>query len=84
MGGDKIEWAKQTNQKGLDTFEALLEQSSGKFCVGDEVSLADVFLVPQLYNADRFGLDLAQWPRIAGIKETLDNIPEFVKADAAN
>ena len=68
FGGDKMEWAKVTNRKGLDTFEKLLDQSKGKFCVGDEVTLADIFLIPQLYNAVRFGLDLADWPKINEIR----------------
>ena len=84
FGGDKKEWAVKTIHKGLSTFEALLSQSKGKFCVGDELSFADVFLVPQLYNADRFGMDLAEFPLISAIREELKVIPEFVKADADN
>ena len=45
-GGDKLAWAKETNLKGLTVFETLLKESAGKYCVGDEVTLADAFLIP--------------------------------------
>ena len=56
FGGDKAAWAKETNLKGLETFEKLVSKTAGKYCHGDEVTLADAFLIPQLYNAARFGL----------------------------
>lgn len=80
-----MEWAKNVNMKGLTVFEKHLGGTSGKYCVGDEVTLADVFLIPQLYNANRFGLDIASnWPKIAAIQENLNQLPEFVKAHADN
>lgn len=45
-GGDKIEWAKVTNEKGLGAFETILKETAGKYCVGDTVTLADAFLIP--------------------------------------
>ena len=71
--------------KGLEVFEKLVESTKGKYCVGDEVSLADVFLIPQLYNAKRFGMDVETlYPHIHEIRTNLDLLPEFVKADADN
>jgi maleylacetoacetate isomerase len=49
----KTEWARHWISVGLMAVEQLLTQTSGAFCVGDEVSLADVCLVPQIYNARR-------------------------------
>ena len=46
IGGDKMLWAKETIFKGLKTFEKLAKQSAGKYCVGDEITLADAFLIP--------------------------------------
>jgi glutathione S-transferase len=40
--------------------EVELKKCAGKFCVGDEVSVADVCLAPQIYNARRFGVDLSK------------------------
>ncbi len=51
LGGDRKAWAQTTIIKGLTAIEALLAESAGKYCVGDEITLADVFLAPQLYAA---------------------------------
>ena len=85
IGGDKLAWAKETNQKGLETFETLLKETAGKYCVGDEVTLADAFLIPQLYNAMRFGLEEAtEFPTIHKVAEALRQLPEFEKAHCDN
>ena len=60
-------WARHWITRGLAAFEAALhacrnEGHSGAYCVGDQLSLADLFLVPQLYNARRFDVDLAAFP----------------------
>ena len=61
-------WARFWTERGLAAFEAILlrteaEGLSGKHCLGDALTLADLFLVPQLYNARRFSIDLASYPR---------------------
>ena len=85
FGGDKLAWAKETNIKGLTVFETLLKESAGKYCVGDEVTLADAFLIPQLYNAMRFGLEEAtEFPTIHKVAEELSLLPEFEKAHCDN
>jgi glutathione S-transferase len=53
----------------------------GKYAFGDEISLADVLLVPQVGSAvTRFQLDLNNYPTIKGVYENLKDIPEFVAA----
>ena len=50
-------------------------QSLGPFCFGEELTLADVFLVSQIYNARRFNVDLSYFPRLVEIEQhclTLD------------
>ena len=85
MGGDKLAWAKETNMKGLKVFEAMLPQSKGQYCVGDSVTFADIVLIPQLYNAERFGITLKdEFPLIHEIHERLQKLPEFIKAHANN
>ena len=62
-----------------------MAKTKGKYCFGDEVTLADVFLIPQLYNAKRFGIDVEKsFPCIHEIRTNLDQLPEFIKADANN
>ena len=60
--------------------ERVLQQTAGKFCVGDTVSLADVCLVPQVYNARRFEVDMKQFPIIERIDAELGKIEAFQRA----
>lgn len=46
--------------------------------------MADVFLVPQIYSATRFAVDLSQFPAISEIYNNLKDLPEFVAAHADN
>jgi len=50
----KLAWGKKWIENGFDGVEAKLAKSAGKYCVGDELTIADAFLVPQVYNARRF------------------------------
>ena len=61
-------------------FEKVVADTKGKFCVGDEITLADVFLAPQLLNAERFGVDMTKYPNIVAIAENLKSVPEFEAA----
>jgi maleylacetoacetate isomerase len=62
-------WAAHFNELGLAAYEALLAQIAleggvnGPFSIGDALSAADVFLVPQLYSARRFHVDVSRFPR---------------------
>lgn len=62
-------WCRHWIAAGLTAVEKLAADRStqGRFCIGDQASLADVWLIPQLYNARRFGLGLDPFPVIAGI-----------------
>jgi maleylacetoacetate isomerase len=54
VGDDnKVEWAKHWITTGFDALEAKLAQTAGVYCVGDCVTMADLCLVPQVYNANR-------------------------------
>ncbi len=61
--------------------EARLSKFSGNFCFGDNVGLADVCLVPQVYNARRFKVDLGPYPNIERIDTACNELSVF--ADAA-
>lgn len=56
----QIKWAQYWIYKGLENFSKLVENSATNFCQGTEISAPDLFLVPQLYNAKRFKIDLAK------------------------
>ncbi|MBN7797935.1 maleylacetoacetate isomerase [Parahaliea mediterranea] len=62
-------------------FAALEQQVAGeRYCFGDRVTLADACLVPQMYNARRFELDLAPYPRLVAISAHLEQLPAFAAA----
>lgn len=58
--------------------------SGGKYCFGDAVSVADVCLVPQIYNARRFSCDLAPYPTLVKIADGLRAEPAFARAAPEN
>jgi maleylpyruvate isomerase len=62
-------WCRKWIGAGFHAFETLAARrsDSGRYSVGDALTLADVWLVPQIYNANRFELDLEPFPTIAGI-----------------
>jgi maleylacetoacetate isomerase len=84
LGSDKDEWAREWIKKGLTAIESLVEKTKGKFCFGDRVTLADIFLIPQLYNARRFKLDVSQYPLLLDIEKNASQLEEFIQADANN
>jgi maleylacetoacetate isomerase len=51
--GDEKEWTQHFINRGFKAIEKLLFTCAGKYCVGDEITLADCCLVPQVYNAHR-------------------------------
>lgn len=73
-------WARHWIGLGLAALEQLTLGAPGRFCFGDSPTLADVFLVPQLYNARRFACDLSPYPRLLGIDENCRALPAFAEA----
>jgi len=76
----KVQWAKHWIEKGFSAIEQRLKQCAGRYCVGDNVSVADVVLVPQAYNAKRFGMDLSDYPFIKKIVDECNSQQAFINA----
>lgn len=76
----RARWSRRWIGLGLAAVEARLQATAGRFAVGDEVTLADVCLVPQVYNARRFQLDLAPFKRILEIDGRARDLPAFATA----
>lgn len=78
----KAEWYRHWVELGFQALEQELATSgaTGKFCHGDSPTLADCCLVPQVYNARRFQVDLAPYPTILRINYECLNLPAFVSA----
>lgn len=73
-------WAQWAIVRGFTAFEAQVEQTKGKYCLGNILTLADTFLPAMVYNAERQQVDMSQFPNISGIMENLKALPEFVAA----
>ncbi len=79
-GVDQNEWARLFIERGLGALSRSAEATAGRFLVGDAPSIADVCLVPQLYNARRFGLDVASWPLLMRVDAACAELPPFAAA----
>ncbi len=62
------DWARWVIGDGLAACEMLIAEPAGPFCFGPEPTLADICLVPQLFNARRFGCDLQRLPQCCSLK----------------
>ena len=70
------DWQRHYIGAGLDAVERLLNApQTGLFCQNDGITMADLCLIPQVYNAERAGLDLASWPIITRIMARLNTLP---------
>lgn len=75
------QWISHWISQGLAAIEQLIGDSG--YCFGAEPGLADVYLIPQLYAAQRFKVSLAPYPRIARVAALAENHPAFIKAHPA-
>jgi maleylacetoacetate isomerase len=67
--------------EGLAAFERMLDNpQTGELCHGDQPTMADLCLVPQIYNARRWGVDLSVCPRTAAIAGKCERLPAFARA----
>ena len=76
------DWYRHWVTTGFAAFEELLsrDDSRGRFCFGDQPGMADVCLVPQIYNARRYSVDLTPYPRIVAIDAACGELPAFASA----
>lgn len=79
-------WAKHWIELGFAGLERMLagHPATGPFCHGDAPTMADVFLVPQLFNAARFEADMERFPTIRRIGEACTALDAFVQAAPGN
>jgi maleylacetoacetate isomerase len=76
----RMAWYRHWVAEGFGAIETMLARSAGAFCVGDAPSLADVCLVPQVYNGRRYECDLASYRTILRIDERCRQIEAFARA----
>ena len=80
------QWTLHWMQLGLASMEKMLMEAAqtAHFCHGEQPGLADCCLVPQLYNARRFNLDLAAYPTLLRIERACQALPAFEQARPEN
>jgi len=77
-------WYAHWVREGFRSLEPMLaDRQTGRFCHADAPTVADVFLVPQVVNAQRFKVDLADFPRAVGVFERCMKLPAFERAHPA-
>ena len=74
---DAMKWSADWIKFGFDALEVLVEKHSGKYCFGDEPSIADACLIPQLFNARRFSVELAAYPNLTRVETALNELDAF-------
>jgi maleylacetoacetate isomerase len=67
--GAREAWMRKFIGQGFAAVERMLDGRLGRFCCGDRPTMADFCLLPQVYNARRWGIDLAAFDRISAIEE---------------
>lgn len=79
---DKTTWYQYWIDKGFQALEGQLK--AAPYSVGDSISLVDLYLVPQVYNALRFKVDMQRYPNIAKVYESCNQLPAFEAAKPEN
>ena len=77
---DQVGWSRDWIAQGLVALETLVSAHGGRYSFGDAVSFADLCLVPQLYNARRFNVDMSAFPTLTSVESELVSLPAFVAA----
>lgn len=79
----KEEWTQYWIRYGLETLEAFLKPHAGHFAIGNEVTAADCFVIPQLFGAERFKVPTAGYPTLLKIQANCQALDAFKKAAPA-
>jgi maleylpyruvate isomerase len=82
LAGDPGTWVRHFMVRGLGALETIADTTAGVFLVGDALSFADLYLVPQLYAARRFGVDLRGFPVLLRVEAACAPLPAFIDAHA--
>ena len=87
MGIDQagiLEWTQGWIRDGFDALEPMVAAHGRGWAFGDRPTLADCFLVPQVYSANRYQVDLSPWPAIRAVDQRAKDHPAFQAAHPDN
>ncbi len=74
-----VDWMRYWMARGFAAFQAQIDPAAD-YCFGDTPGLADLFLIPQLYNARRWDMDLSPFARLVEIEARCQTLPAFQSA----
>lgn len=83
LGADQPQidaWIGRWITAGFDAIEEMIARHGNGFAFGDRPTFADCCLVPQVYNAQRFNIDLTPYPLIRAVNGACDDLPAFARA----
>lgn len=84
LGGDKVTWAREAISRGLKALEWRCQSDAtlceGPFVMGEQPGAFEAALIPQLYNARRFSVDLEAYPRLLELEEACEALEAFKRA----
>lgn len=81
---EKQKWLNHWISKGLDSFETLLRTHSADYCFGNTLTMADCCLIPQIFSAERFNVDLTPFPISRKIYNKCLTLDAFIKASPSH
>lgn len=74
LGIDSTEWNRSHTAQGLQPYETLVSKTAGKYSVGNDVTLADVCLIPAIWNAEKLGVNLGDFPTTLRVYSALSEL----------
>lgn len=74
------EWITHWVGQGFGALDQIIGRVGGRFAFGDGPTLADCYLVPQVYNAERYNVDLSAFPRVLAAADAARALPAFAAA----
>lgn len=76
----KEEWSQKWIHEGLSATEKILEKTAGTYAFGENVTAADLFIVPQLFSSERFKVDISKYSLLSRINANCAKLEAFQKA----
>lgn len=84
LPAQKDRWTQFWIARNMESSEKILQSTAGTHCFGGEITAAEVFLVPQIFAAQRFGVDINQYPTIARVYNNCKDLEAFKAAHPLN
>jgi maleylacetoacetate isomerase len=77
---EQKKWAQHFIRQGLSAFEKLASSTSGRYSIGDSLTWADLCLMPQLYNANRYEVQASEFPLLSKIAARCETLPSYLSS----